>query len=52
MADVGMTEEQVQKIVAIRGLLISDMNSQPSPSLDVRYGWDYLTFTDGQELQL
>jgi len=52
MADVGMTEEQVSKIVAIRVLLISDMNSQPSPPVPVDFGIDYLTFTAGRPLEL
>ncbi len=52
MADVGMTEEQVSKIVAIRVLLISDMNSQPNPPLQVDFGIDYLTFTAGKALEL
>lgn len=52
MADVGMTEEQVSKIVAIRVLLISDMNSQPDPPLQVDFGIDFLTFTSGGPLEL
>ncbi len=52
MSEVGMTEEQVQKIVAIRVLLISDMNSQPNPPLQVDFGIDFLTFTANQPLEL
>ncbi|MEL6657583.1 MAG: hypothetical protein AAFY36_18435 [Bacteroidota bacterium] len=52
MADIGMTEEQVSKIVAIRALLISDMNSQPNPPLQVDFGLDFLTFTSGGPLEL
>lgn len=52
MADIGMTEEQVQKIVAIRALLISDMNSQPTPPLQVDFGIDFITFTAGKPLEL
>jgi hypothetical protein len=52
MADLGMTEEQLSKIVTIRALLISDMNSQPSPPLQVDYGLDFLTFTAGGPLKL
>ena len=52
MADVGMTEEQVSKIVAIRVLLISDMNSQPNPPIQVDFGIDFLTFTNGKPLEL
>lgn len=49
---LGMTEEQVSKIVNIRVLLISDMNSQPDPPLQVDFGLDYLTFTAGKPLEL
>lgn len=52
LADLGMTEEQVSKIVNIRAVLISDMNSQPNPPLQVDYGLDYLTFTAGKPLEL
>lgn len=52
MADVGMTQEQLQKLVAIRVLLISDMNSQPSPPLQVDFGIDYMTFTAGAPLDI
>lgn len=52
MADVGLTQELLQKIVAIRVLLISDMNSQPTPPLQVQFGIDYMTFTSGAPLSL
>jgi hypothetical protein len=52
LAEIGMTEEQVSKIVAVRALLISDMNSQPSPPLQVGYGLDFITFTAGGPLEL
>ncbi len=52
MADVGMTQEQLQKLVAIRALLISDMNSQPSPPLPVRFGLDFMIFTEDRPLEL
>ena len=52
MADIGMTEEEVSKIVAIRALLISDLNSQPDPPLQVDFGLDFLTFTSGGPLEL
>jgi hypothetical protein len=52
MADVGMSEEQLQKLVTIRVLLISDKNSQPNPSQEVRFGIDYLTFTKNGPLEL
>lgn len=52
VSDIGLTEEQASKIVAIRALLISDMNSQPSPPLQVDYGLDFITFTEGGPLEL
>lgn len=52
MADVGMTEAQLERLVGIRVLLISDNNAQPSPPLPVRFGVDYMTFTQGAPLQL
>lgn len=52
MADVGISSEKLQKIVAIRLLLISDLNSQPNPPQPVRYGTDFITFTQGGPLQL
>lgn len=52
MADLGMTEDDVTKIVAIRLLLISNMNSQPNPPLQVDYGIDFITFTSGAPLEL
>ncbi|MCB0707004.1 MAG: hypothetical protein KDC34_16930 [Saprospiraceae bacterium] len=52
MSAVGMSQEQLEKLVAIRVLLISDMNSQPSTPLQVDFGIDYLTFTAGGPLEL
>ncbi len=52
MSEVGMTQAQLQKLVTIRVLLISDMNSQPSPPISVEFAIDYLTFTQGGPLQL
>jgi len=52
MSDLGITQEQLQKIVSIRVLLISNMNSQPNPPQPVRFGIDYITFTQGGRLQL
>lgn len=52
MAELGMTQENLQKLVSIRLVLISDLNAQPSPPLEVRFGIDYMTFTQGQRLQL
>ncbi len=52
MSEVGITEEQLEKLVGLRILLISDMNSQPSPPLAVDYGIDFITFTQGGPLEL
>ncbi|MFK8057665.1 MAG: hypothetical protein AB8F78_16180 [Saprospiraceae bacterium] len=52
MSETGITETQLEKLVGIRILLISDMNSQPSPPLQVDYGIDFLTFTQGGPLEL
>ncbi|MFT5166239.1 MAG: hypothetical protein ACI8P3_001470 [Saprospiraceae bacterium] len=52
MSDVGMTQAQLEKIVAIRVLLISDKNSQPDPPLPVDFGIDFITFTAGEPLAL
>lgn len=52
MADLGMSQSQLEKIVAIRVLLISDMNAQPNPPLEVRFGIDFMIFTDGAPLEL
>ncbi len=50
MADLGMTSDDVEKIVAIRIVLLSDHDNQPTPPLQVRFAVDYLTFTIGQPL--
>jgi hypothetical protein len=52
MADLGMTSDEMEKLVTIEIVLISDMNSQPTPSLPVRFGIDYLNFTAGQPFAL
>lgn len=52
MSETGLTDAQTEKIVAIRLLLISDMNNQPSPPLQVDYGIDNLIFTSGGPLEL
>ncbi len=52
MADVGMNADQMQRIVAVRVLLISNNNTQPNPPVPVRFGIDYITFTQGAKLQL
>lgn len=48
----GLTDAQTQQIVAIRVVLISDANAQPTPPLQVEYGVDYITFTAGGPLEL
>jgi len=52
MSDVGMTQAQLEKLVTIRILLISNLNNQSNPPTQVRYGIDYLTFTQNAPLQL
>lgn len=52
LAEIGMTEEQVSKIVDVRVLLISNMNTQPDPPLEVGFGLDFLIFTAGRPLEL
>ncbi len=47
-----ITQAQLQKIVAVRVLLISNMNDQPSPPLPVQFGIDYMIFTQGAPLAL
>ncbi len=52
MSETGITQEDLEKVVAIRLLLISDMNAQPNPPLQVDFGIDYMTFTAGGPLEL
>ncbi|MFK7925445.1 MAG: hypothetical protein AB8H47_26065 [Bacteroidia bacterium] len=52
MADVGISEAQLSQLVAVQVLLISNMNAQPNPPQAVRFGLDYLTFTQDQPLAL
>jgi len=52
MSDIGVSQENLSKLVAIRLLLISDMNAQPSPPLQVDFGIDFMIFTDGGPLVL
>lgn len=52
LSELGLTEEQAANIVAVRVLLISDMNGQPNPPLPVDFGIDYITFTAGGPLDL
>lgn len=52
MADVNMSQAQLEKLVSIRVLLISDKNAQPTPPLPVDFGIDYMIFTQGAPLEL
>ena len=52
LGETGMSEQQVSEIVAIQVLLISNKNAQPTPALPVRFGIDFLTFTQDQPLEL
>ncbi len=47
MSDLDISSEDLARIVAIRLLLISDMNAQPDPPLQVDYAIDYIIFTEG-----
>lgn len=51
-AQLGISQQQAGQLVAVRVLLISDNNNQPTPALRVDYGIDYLTFTAGGPLEL
>ncbi|MEL6589896.1 MAG: hypothetical protein AAFQ68_07450 [Bacteroidota bacterium] len=52
MADVGMTQSELEELVAVQVLLISNLNGQPNPPEPVRFGLDFMTFTQDQPLQL
>lgn len=52
MSDAGMTQEQLEKLIGIRVLLISDNNTQPDPKKSVYFAVDYITFTGSQPLEL
>jgi hypothetical protein len=52
MSETGVTQAQLEKLVAIRLLLISDLNAQPDPPLQVDYGIDFMIFTSGGPLVL
>lgn len=52
VSELGISEAQLQKIVAIRAVLISDMNAQPNPPQQVDFGIDFLVFTAGKPLVL
>jgi hypothetical protein len=52
LSATAISPAQTEEIVAIRVLLISDNNNQPSPPLPVDFGIDYITFTAGGPLEL
>ncbi|WP_412063062.1 hypothetical protein [Rubrivirga sp. IMCC45206] len=52
LSEIGLTATQASQIVAVRVLLISDSNSQPTPQIAAQYGIDYITFTAGGPLEL
>jgi hypothetical protein len=52
MSEVGISQEQLEKLVAIRFILISDNNAQPIPREQVGYAVDFVTFTQGAPLEL
>jgi len=52
MSETGISQEQLESLVAIRLLLISDMNAQPDPPLQVEFGIDFMIFTTGAPLEL
>lgn len=51
VSEVGITQEQVSQLIAVRVLLISDNSGQPNPPLPVDFGIDYITFTSGGPLE-
>ena len=52
MSEIGITQEQLEKLVAIQFVLISDNNSQPTPREQVGFAVDFVTFTQGGPLNL
>lgn len=52
MSEVGITQEQLEKLVALRFILISDNNAQPFPREQVGFAVDFITFTQGSPLEL
>ena len=52
MSELGVTQEQLEKIVAIRYVLISDNGAQPTPREQVGFAVDFVTFTQGGPLEL
>lgn len=52
VADMGIPQDQLDKIVMIRVLLISIRDTQPSPKEQVQLGLDYVIFTNGAPFEL
>jgi len=52
MSETGISQAQLEKLVGIRLLLISNMNTQPNPPLQVDFGIDFMIFTAGKALEL
>ena len=52
MSDIGISQAELSKLVGIRLLLISNMNTQPNPPLQVDFGIDFMIFTQGGALEL
>jgi len=52
MSETGISQEQLEKIIAVRLVLISNANTQPSPPLPVDFGTDFMIFTQGGPLEL
>ncbi|MEM6261463.1 MAG: hypothetical protein AAGI38_03070 [Bacteroidota bacterium] len=50
MSDLGITEQQLQELVGMRLVLISDNNNQTMPRGKVSYGVDFMIFTQNQPL--
>lgn len=50
MSDLGITEDELAELVAMRVVLISDNNSQPIPRVQTSFATDFITFTKDQPL--
>lgn len=52
MSETFISAQQLEKLIAIRVILISNQNTQPTPPQAVRFGIDYLIFSEGGPLEL
>lgn len=52
MSETGISAEQLEKLVAVRVILFSDLSFQSMPPQPVRFGIDYLMFSEGGPLEL